>query len=139
MKCPLCERETVKKTVGAMFVKVCEKCPGIWFSTGDMEDILDRKTPVDHLIETPETSETQESMTESKENLICPVCTGNVRLTRMKTPITSKIDVSGCSVCYGKWVAGEGLKNMVDYCTPKGIKALLLKIFPSKSKEGLEL
>jgi len=130
MKCPQCGKETLQKSVNVMVVNVCETCPGIWFSPGDMEEILDHKLDIRHLVTL---SSGDPEPTEDAPSLPCPVCRGEVRLIPMKTHVTSRIEVCVCTVCYGKWVSGENLRNLVAHCTPKGIKALLIKIFRTKS------
>ena len=131
MKCPLCGKDMVQKSVNIMVVGICEQCPGIWFSPGDMEEILDSKASISHLVQLPEEISDEKSR---KEDIHCPFCRGEVRLTRMKTHVTSRIEIDACTVCYGKWITGEGLRNMIDFCKPKGIKALMLKLFSQKTQ-----
>jgi len=105
MKCPKCEGELRRIDLSGVQVDQCEKCSGIWFDFGELEQVLSRDD-TQKLKGAVERDPARDA-----HGGVCPRC-GRGTMIRLTVLASKGLHIDSCSRCYGQWLDGGELEEL---------------------------
>ena len=106
MDCAKCDGTLKKVTIGEVEVDQCEKCSGIWFDFGELQDTLDQG----HIEKLRNAVNNNAGHDETKAR--CPRCAGDGNMVRVTSFSNKGIHIDTCTICYGQWLDGGELEAL---------------------------
>lgn len=107
MKCPACDRELTKLTVGEVEVDICKGgCGGVWFDAFELEKFDEPHESAGEELLQLAAEKTVTPDLERKRK--CPRCGDGVTMLRHFFSVKRQVRVDECPGCGGVWLdAGE--------------------------------
>jgi Zn-finger nucleic acid-binding protein len=87
-------------------VDQCNKCSGIWFDFGELQDVLDQEN-IDRLKNVVDNNAGQDERKSS-----CPRCGGEGTMVQVTSFADKGVHIDTCPVCYGQWLDGGELEAL---------------------------
>lgn len=106
MKCVKCDGSLRKVTVGEVEVDQCDKCSGIWFDFGELQQVL-AQGDVEKLKDAVDNSAQEDTVRAA-----CPVCGGDGKMVACASLQKRGVHIDTCKVCYGQWLDGGELEKL---------------------------
>ncbi len=117
IKCPKCEKETLKEIPfeGGVKVDSCSGCKGYWFEKDELRKAKDEKEETLNWMDV-DLWENEDSFRITKNKLICPDC--GLPLFEVNYG-DSNIKVDVCNMCEGIWLDEGEFKKVMKYLKEK--------------------
>jgi len=121
MQCVKCDGELAKVTIDGVDVDKCDKCSGIWFDFGELEQMLEQ-ADIDELRNVVDNNEGDDS-----KKGVCPRCGGIGNMVQVANLEKKGVHVDTCLVCYGQWLDGGELEKLRE----RGLFGSVKELFSS--------
>jgi len=105
MKCLICKKEMVQKSVDDTALHYCEVCEGVWLAEGDLKQMAGLDPLESRLLK-------------------CVQCQ-----TPMLTRVINDVEIDVCTVCESVWLDKGELEKLSGVDPKSGKKLALTKIF----------
>jgi Zn-finger nucleic acid-binding protein len=124
-KCPRCETELARVTIGSTAVHECERCFGLWLDVASFEKICaDREQQSAVLGFAAHDPARASSDTNKVKYVPCPVC--SQLMNRMNFARCSGVIVDICKH-HGAWFDRDELSRIVEFIHDGGLEAARLR------------
>ena len=121
MNCPKCQGTLRRVQADDVELDQCDVCCGIWFDSGELPRILDRKS-VDALRRLP-----KNRVEDDTKRATCPRCKGEGKLVQVAS-LTTDLHIDTCAVCGGQWLDGGELEILRGDGLLRGISSFFRKM-----------
>ena len=111
MNCPQCEIPMTKKSRGDVTIDACPQCRGLWFDSGEIDDLKDQLGPPDLRWADFELWRKKAEFEVAPDALQCPRCP-DAALTFMRDRETETA-VRFCPRCKGSWMTAGDFAGIV--------------------------
>ena len=111
MKCPQCKEQMKQSTVDEITVDECARCRGMWFDSGDLDEVKDKVLPDMGWLDIDAWKEQAEFDVRHAPNR-CPKCK-DIALTTIQDR-ASTTELSVCTQCKGTWMAAGQFLNLIN-------------------------
>ena len=112
MNCPQCQQPMVKKSRADVTIDACSQCRGLWFDSGEIDDLKDQLTPPELHWTDFDLWRHQAGFEVSLDPLHCPRCP-DTALTTIADKQT-ETTVRFCPLCQGSWMTAEDFAGIVS-------------------------
>ena len=124
MRCKSCQGEMVCQPRMDLTYYECRDCGSVWFSGGELENLLEHKLRIDFPKLPGETAGGAEA-----DAGMCPACGTGSSLLPKTTFATPRVSILGCPTCYGHWLTRQQARDLVSIvCYPPPI-GLVRRVF----------
>ena len=114
MRCPKCNCEMGRQTVSGIEVDRCSSCFGLWFDSGELEKLRNRKAA--RAIDTGDPA--LGDLVNVFDRYPCPRC--KVPMIRMVDPVQTHIWFEKCGSCHGSFFDAGEFKDLATF-TPSDL------------------
>jgi len=115
MDCPQCQHPMTKKSRGDVTLDTCPQCRGLWFDSGEIDDLKDQLAPPELRWTDFDLWRHQAGFEVSFDPLHCPRCPDTALTTIADKQ--SDTSVRFCSRCQGSWMTAEDFAGIVSALT----------------------
>jgi Zn-finger nucleic acid-binding protein len=136
MDCPKCHQPMESKSIGNVVIDECQKCRGIWFDPGEIDDVKDGIEPELRWLDF-ELWRAQADFQMEHDPLLCPRCK-NVALTAVSEKDSATV-VRFCTHCGGTWLNAGDLANIIDALNMELDKRNASDYFKESLKQAVKL
>ncbi|MGD9329862.1 MAG: zf-TFIIB domain-containing protein [Desulfobacterales bacterium] len=137
MNCPQCDKPMTKKARGDVTLDACRQCRGLWFDSGEVDDLKDQVAP-------PELSWTDFELWRRKaefevasDPLQCPRCP-DIAL-KVMTDKETDTSVRFCPRCKGSWMTAGDFAGIVSALNTEVDHRTTADYFRESLKQAAEL
>ena len=112
MNCPQCQQPMTKKSRGDVTLDACPQCRGLWFDSGEIDDLKDQLAPPELRWTDFDLWRHQAGFEVSFDPLHCPRCPDTALTTIADKQ--SDTTVRFCPRCQGSWMTAEDFAGIVS-------------------------
>jgi uncharacterized protein len=115
MNCPECQQPMTKKSRGDVTLDACPQCRGLWFDSGEIDDLKDQLVPPELRWTDFDLWRHQAGFEVSFDPLHCPRCPDTALTTIADKQ--SDTSVRFCPRCQGSWMTAGDFAGIVSALT----------------------